>query len=102
MRYLVVVFFIVVLASCVRNKNGQMTQTQSQVVGNSFEVVEVVQGNTYTYLKVREGVGEKWMAISRQEIEAGDVYYYDEGLQMTNFHSKEIDRTFEEDRKSVV
>lgn len=87
---------VIVFASCVRNKNGQMPQNQVETDANSFEVVEVVQGNTYTYLKVRESVGEKWMAISRQEINAGDVYYYDEGLQMTNFHSKEIDRTFEE------
>ena len=96
MRFIVMLLMIVVFASCVRNKNGQMNQSEMQVEGNSFEVVEVVQGNIYTYLKVREAAGEKWMAISRQEIEAGDVYYYDEGLQMTNFHSKEIDRTFEE------
>ncbi len=96
MRYFVMLMMVVVFASCVRNKSGQMTQTQAETDANSFEVVEVLQGKTYTYLKVREGVGEKWMAISHQEINAGDVYYYDEGLQMTNFHSKEIDRTFEE------
>ena len=36
------------------------------------------------------------MAVNRQDISAGDVFYYDESLQMTNFHSKELDRNFEE------
>lgn len=86
---------VVVFSSCVKNKTGQKDQSQSGSEGNSFEVVEVVQGNTYTYMNVKEGNGEKWMAISKQEINPGDVYYYGEGLPMTNFHSKEIDRTFE-------
>jgi hypothetical protein len=36
------------------------------------------------------------MAVSRQDVQTGAVYYYDEALPMTDFHSKEIDRTFEE------
>jgi hypothetical protein len=95
MKYFVMLIMVVVFSSCVKNKTGQIDQSQSGSDGNSFEVVEVVQGNTYTYMKVKEGVGEKWMAISKQEINPGDVYYYGEGLPMTNFHSKEIDRTFE-------
>lgn len=87
---------VVVFASCVKNKNGQMTQVQSADAGNAFEVVEVIQGNTYTYIRAKESVGEKWMAVSKQEIQTGEVYYYDEGLPMPDFHSKEIDRTFDE------
>ncbi|MBK6282098.1 MAG: hypothetical protein IPF54_04995 [Draconibacterium sp.] len=36
------------------------------------------------------------MAISKQEVKPGEVYYYSEGLPMQNFHSKEVDRTFDE------
>ena len=64
--------------------------------GKSFEVVEVIQGNSYTYIKAKENMAEKWMAVSKQEVQAGSVYYYDEALPMSNFHSKEIDRTFDE------
>jgi predicted RNA-binding protein len=28
-------------------------------------------------------------------VNTGDVFYYDEALQMTNFHSKDLDRTFD-------
>ena len=40
-------------------------------------------------------MAEKWVATSKTEVKAGDVLYYDEALQMTNFHSKELDRTFD-------
>lgn len=87
---------VMVFASCVKNKNGQMTQVQKAETGNAFEVVEVIQGNTYTYIRAKESMGEKWMAVSKQDIKTGEVYYYEEGLPMADFHSKEIDRTFEE------
>ena len=96
MRIFVMLILVVVFSSCVRNKNGQMNQAQSPENGKSFEVVEVIHGSAYTYIKVKENMAEKWMAVSKQDVQNGTVYYYDEGLQMTNFHSKEIDRTFDE------
>lgn len=87
---------VVVFSSCVRNKNGVMTQSQPATDGKSFEAVEVIQGNSYTYIRAKESMGEKWMAVSKQEMQPGAIYYYEEGLPMTNFHSKEIDKTFDE------
>lgn len=96
MRIFVMLILVVVFSSCVRNKNGQMMQGQTAAAGKSFEVVEVIQGSSYTYIKAKESLGEKWMAVSRQDVQTGAVYYYDEALPMNDFHSKEIDRTFEE------
>ena len=96
MRIFVMLVLVVVFSSCVRNKNGQIGQEQAVANGKSFEVLEVIQGNAYTYIKVNENKAEKWMAVSKQDVQNGAVYYYDEGLQMSNFHSKEIDRTFDE------
>ena len=96
MRVLVMLILVVVFSSCVKNKNGQMNQNQSATNGKSFEVAEVIHGNTYSYIRAKENNGEFWMAISKQEVQPGEVYYYSEGLPMQNFHSKEIDRTFDE------
>lgn len=96
MRIFVMLVLVVVFSSCVKNKNGQMGQGQAAADGKSFEVVEVIQGSSYTYIKAKESTGEKWMAVSKQDVQTGGVYYYDEGLPMNNFHSKEIDRTFDE------
>lgn len=94
MRVLALLLMIVVLASCVRNKSGQVTQTTN---GNEkiFEVAEVIQATSYTYLKVKDNAGEKWMAVTKQDVNTGDVFYYDEALQMNDFHSKDLDRTFD-------
>jgi hypothetical protein len=96
MRIFVMLVLAVVFASCVKNKNGQMTQVQQTESAAMFEAVEVIQGNSYTYIRAKESMSEKWMAVSKQDVQTGTVYYYDEALPMNNFHSKEIDRTFEE------
>jgi hypothetical protein len=93
-KILSILLIAAVFAGCVKNKNIAADQKAGN--SNSFEIAEVVQGNTYTYLKVKQNSKEKWVAVSKQEVVAGDVYYFDQELQMTNFHSKEIDRTFDE------
>lgn len=94
MRIYLIIFIAVLAISCVRKNNqaGQTAVINEQV----FEVGEVIQTSGYTYLKAKENLEEKWMAVGRQDIQVGDVFYYDEALQMTNFHSKELDRTFDE------
>lgn len=91
------VVLTIIFTACVRNKSGVST-VNSTLPENSniFEVSEVIQGNTYTYLKVKENSAERWVAVSKQEIKPGDVYYYGSGLLMNNFYSTEIDRSFDE------
>jgi hypothetical protein len=71
---------------------------QNTLPANSkiFEVTEVIQATNYTYLKVNENMAERWVAVTKQEINVGDVFYYDGALQMNNFKSKDLDRTFDE------
>jgi hypothetical protein len=94
MRLIIIFGLVIAFSSCVRNKSGQVTQTTT---GSEkiFEVAEVLQANSYTYLKVKDKAGEKWMAVTKQDVNTGEVFYYDEALQMTNFHSKDLDRTFD-------
>lgn len=94
-RFFLMVILVVAFASCVQNKNPQQAQNVAAANQNIFEVSEVIQGNTYSYLKVKENAMDRWIAVSHQEVAPGEVYYYDDALQMTNFHSKEIDRTFD-------
>jgi hypothetical protein len=68
----------------------------AEIGKNAFEVKEVIQTSNYTYLKVKENISERWVAVIRQEANVGDVFYYDGVLQMNNFQSKELNRTFDE------
>ena len=95
MRIFLMLMIAIVFASCVRNKSGQTAQSEVPENANVFEVAEVIQGNTYTYMKVKENMDERWIATGKTEAEEGDVLYYGEALEMPNFHSKEIDRTFD-------
>jgi hypothetical protein len=44
---------------------------------------------------VEKNEQEQWIAIGKADYVKGDVVYYEEGLEMTNFESPELHRTFE-------
>lgn len=56
---------------------------------------DVLQTTGYTYLQVTEGDKEYWVAVSRFEAEKGKTYYFNQSMEMNNFKSKELNRTFE-------
>lgn len=95
MRVYFLLALIVVFSSCVRNKNGQPLQNTMPSNSKVFEVVEVIQASSYSYLRVKENFAERWVAVTKREISAGEVYYYDDALPMTNFNSKDLERTFD-------
>jgi hypothetical protein len=96
MRVLLFTIFAVLISSCVRNKNFQNVENSPIIGKKAFEVKEVIQTSNYTYMKVKENISERWVAVIRQEANIGDVFYYEGALQMDNFQSKELNRTFEE------
>jgi len=57
-------------------------------------VEEVIQTSNYTYLRISENGNENWIAIGKQEVEKGKSYYYEPGIEMTDFVSKELKKTF--------
>ncbi len=63
-------------------------------VSRKIVVEEVIQANKYTYLKAREGDKSIWMAIPKRELEVGKTYYYGQAMEMKNFQSKDLNRTF--------
>lgn len=81
--------------ACVRNKNVGSEQSQNQSALQMIKVAEVIQGGSYTYINAKDNGSEKWIAVSKQTVNPGEVLYYSDALPMENFHSKEIDRTFD-------
>jgi hypothetical protein len=67
-----------------------MGPSQHEVV-----VKEAFQAGGYTYLRVTENNNEMWLATPPVEATAGQTMYYEGGFEMTNFKSKELNRTFE-------
>ena len=58
-------------------------------------VQEVLQASAYTYLKLKEKDRDYWIAITKREIKAGATVSFVGGLEMKNFESKDLQRTFE-------
>lgn len=85
----------VLLSSCVQKKKEAVQPLNTGSLMHEVTVDEVIQTSSYTYLKVSENGKEYWMAVNRQEVAEGEKYYYDSGLEMKDFKSKALDRTFE-------
>jgi NOL1/NOP2/fmu family ribosome biogenesis protein len=60
-----------------------------------ISVQEVLQTSQYTYLHGKVNDQDTWLAVPSMQAKAGDIYYYEGGLQMTKFESKELSRVFE-------
>ncbi|NOR87834.1 MAG: hypothetical protein GQ527_09515 [Bacteroidales bacterium] len=61
------------------------------------EVVSVEQGGGYTYLEILEKTDMTfWIAVDKAEVQLGDYVLFQEELVAKDFHSKALDRTFDE------
>jgi len=98
-------FFVVVIllvTSCGFNKKGSKTSSdipESQGVNtiqNSHvvTVTDLVQATNYSYLKLKEGSKEYWAALPKFDAKIGQTYYYNKAMEMNDFKSKELNRTF--------
>lgn len=58
-------------------------------------VTEVITVEGYTYLKVKEGGPEYWIAVQETPIKVGDTISYAKAMEMRNFTSRQLNRTFE-------
>ncbi len=83
---------IILLAASCKSKNKADENLAPGV--HKATVEEVIQTSNYSYIRISEDDKENWIAISRQEVEKGKFYYYLPGIEMTNFVSKELKRTF--------
>lgn len=57
-------------------------------------VEEVLQTSGYSYLLNKTDNGSQWLATTKVEAAIGDVFYYQGGMEMKDFNSTELDRTF--------
>ncbi len=90
------VLSLILLVALISCKNQQ--SSKSSLPEGVHEVVakETINTSVYTYVLVAESGQEKWLAIPKAEIVIGSTYYYQGGLPMQNFESKELNRKFDQ------
>ncbi len=86
---------IIVLSAC--TKKEEQPQQQAQIKSNVHQVVvqEAIQVGGYTYVRVKEGDKEYWMAATTMDAKQGETLFYETAMEMKNFESKELKRTFD-------
>ncbi|MBK8944944.1 MAG: DNA-binding protein [Ignavibacteriae bacterium] len=57
-------------------------------------VTEHMNGGGYTFLKGDENGQEFWVAIRQMPVENGETYYFKDAMEMKNFESKSLNKTF--------
>ena len=61
----------------------------------SGTIVETMDASGYTYMLVDSGAKKTWVAIPATKVEKGAAIKYYEGMEMKNFTSKTLNRTFD-------
>ena len=63
---------------------------------NSGKVLEVIDSPMYIYMQVSGDKGPMWIAAYKTEVAKGANIRYSGGVIMNKFHSKSLDRTFDQ------
>lgn len=58
-------------------------------------VQETMSSGGYTYMKVKDGNNIYWVAMTQRNVKPGDTIKFNEQGWMKNFHSKTLNRTFD-------
>lgn len=91
--FLLTIGLIFTLTSCQSDESETSNELQADT--HKVVVLEVLQTTNYTYLYVKENDTEMWLAVTKMVANKGETYYYEGGMLMENFESKELNRTFE-------
>lgn len=94
-RYVIILLTAIIITACSNNEENKSTENKSNPQQHKVTVQEVIQVTDYTYLRVTEDGKEYWMAAPKAEFKEGEVVLYSKAMEMKNFTSKELDRTFD-------
>ena len=79
-----------------RSQMPAETQPEHKLAAYSGKVMEKQDVSPYTYVRLEDGAGnEIWAAVPETQLEIGEEIALQDGVVMTNFSSKTLNRTFE-------
>ena len=92
-----ILFLLILTLGIITSCQSGNKQTGKSVPPGFHKVLvqEVIHTTNYTYLHVKENDSLLWLAVPLMEAKEGETYYYENGMRMTDFQSKELNRTFD-------
>ncbi len=98
-KYIALFISVLLLVSCKEKSNYSKidtSQVASETAVHKIVINEYIGGEIYGYLNVTEGDKTYWMAIPDKEVKKGETYYYNGGMLMKDFKSKQLNKVFDE------
>ncbi len=83
---------LVLVWSC---NNAPKTDANNNLDVHEAIVQEVLHVKEYSYIRVLENGIEKWIAAPTTVVEIGGTYYFGKTMEMKNFESKDLNKSFE-------
>ncbi len=97
MKRIIALMLIVYLGfvGCKKNEENKIPMASNLPAGtHAVKVLEFMDVANYTYMKVSENGNEFWLAAPQTKVEKDEVLYYSQAMEMKNFHSQSLNRTF--------
>ena len=99
---LVSIIVVFILGACSKQAHEENAEDVNKVEQNTMAqsshkavVEEIAEAKSYTYLRVKEGDKDYWIAITKRPMEKGETIYFNKALEMKNFKSTDLNKTFE-------
>ncbi|WP_457615455.1 hypothetical protein [Lutibacter sp.] len=93
MKKILGIISVFILLSACQQKTKVTVENLNGI--HKVTVKKVIQVSEYTYLLVEENGTSNWLAAPTTNAEVGKVYYYKNPMEMPNFESKELNKTFD-------
>lgn len=93
-KNLIIISVLVFLTAGCRGPLSPAESSDTRPGVHKAVVNEVIQAGQYTYLSVSEKRKKIWLAIPAMQVSKGEKISFSDGLEMKDFHSKELNRTF--------
>jgi len=93
--FLLALMSLFLLSAC-EKKEEKIPEVNAPAGAHVVKVEDRIDASDYSYFQVSEKDGNKyWIAAKRLEAVKGDILYFTKSMEMKNFHSTTLNRTFE-------
>lgn len=89
-RLVLIVFAAAVLVA----GHGMYAVSHASESSLSGKVAEFMNAGDYTYVLIEKNGDQTWVAVPQMSVSKGQTVTFRPGVEMINFHSKKLNRTF--------
>ncbi len=94
-KFIIILLVVVGLSACQKKEEPKVSAANLPSGTHAAKVLDFINVPNYTYLQVSENGKEYWLAAPTTTVEKGETIYFSQGMEMKNFHSQTINKTFD-------